>query len=120
MPRQSFPKRRIDPVAHEDEALPDGRLFERRGGRLVRYDLATGKTEEIKLPGLGTVSCSCPDFRTDRCLVDLTSWTAPVTIYDMDAEKKTFTKSIFNSDVVYPGFENLCRKRSRCPATTGR
>jgi len=30
-------------------------------GRLVRYDLATGKTEEIKLPGSGTLTCSCPD-----------------------------------------------------------
>jgi prolyl oligopeptidase len=76
-------------------------------GRLVKYDLATGKVEEVKLPGSGTIDCSCPDWRTDRCLVHLTSWTSPVTIYDLDAQKNTFTKSIFNTDVTYPGFDEL-------------
>src|SRR5207237_727100 len=58
-------------------------------GRLVKYDLATGKTEEVKLPGAGTVDISCPDFKSDRCLVNITSWTSPVTIYDFDAQKDT-------------------------------
>jgi prolyl oligopeptidase len=30
-----------------------------------------------------------------------------LTIYDFDARKDTFAKSIFNTDVSYPGFENL-------------
>ena len=76
-------------------------------GRLVKYDLATGKTSEIKLPMSGTVNVSCPDWKTDRCLVRLTSWVSPLTIYDLDAQKDTFTKSIFNTDVVYPGFDKL-------------
>jgi len=76
-------------------------------GRLVKYDLTTGKTAEIKLPASGTVDVSCPDWKTDRCLVSITSWTSPLTIYDFDAQKDTFAKSIFNTDVSYPGFENL-------------
>lgn len=88
-------------------------------GRLVRYDLATGKTDEIKLPASGTVDCSCPDFRTDRCLVPITAWTSPVTIYDMDAEKKTFAKSVFNSDVVYPGFDELVSEEVEVPGHDG-
>ena len=88
-------------------------------GRLVRYDLATGKTEEIKLPASGTLSCSCPDWKTDRCLVDITSWTSPVTIYDFDAQKETFAKSIFNTDVVYPGFEELVSEEVEVPGHDG-
>jgi prolyl oligopeptidase len=30
-------------------------------GRLVRYELASGKAEEITLPSSGTLFCSCPD-----------------------------------------------------------
>ena len=76
-------------------------------GRLVKYDLATGKTAEIKLPASGSLDVTCPDWKTDRCLVYITSWTSPLTIYDFDAAKDTFVKSIFNTDVSYPGFENL-------------
>jgi prolyl oligopeptidase len=87
--------------------------------RLVRYDLASGKTEEIKLPASGTVACSCPDWKTDRCLVHITSWISPVTVYDMDAEKESFAKSIFNSDVVYPGFNELVSEEVEVPGHDG-
>jgi prolyl oligopeptidase len=87
--------------------------------RLVTYDLATGKTTEIKLPKSGTVVVSCPDWKTDRCLVRTTSWTTPVTIYDFDAQKETFAKSMFNTDVVYPGFENLVSEEVEVPGQDG-
>ena len=88
-------------------------------GRLVKYDLATGQAEEIKLPGSGTLFCSCPDWKTDRCLVHITSWTSPVTIYDFDAQKNTFAKSIFNTDVAYPGFEELVSEEVEVPGHDG-
>jgi prolyl oligopeptidase len=88
-------------------------------GRLVKYDLATGKSEEIKLPGTGTIDCSCPDWRSDRCLVHLTSWTSPVTIYDFDAQKNTFAKSVFNTDVQYPGFDDLVSEEVEVPGHDG-
>jgi len=73
-------------------------------GRLVKYGLDTGKASEVTLPASGTVDISCPDFRTDQCIVFTTSWIQPTTLYDFDAEKNTLTKSIFNTDVSYPGF----------------
>ncbi len=88
-------------------------------GRLVKYDLTTGKTAEIKLPASGTVDVSCPDWKTDRCLVYITSWTSPLTIYDFDAQKDTFAKSIFNTDVSYPGFENLVSEEVDVPGYDG-
>jgi prolyl oligopeptidase len=88
-------------------------------GRLVRYDFATSKAEEFKLPSSGSVDCSCPDWKTDRCLVHITSWTSPVTVYDMDADQKTFGKSIFNSEVVYPGFDELVSEEVEVPGHDG-
>jgi prolyl oligopeptidase len=87
--------------------------------RLVKYDLTTGKTAEIKLPASGTVNVSCPDWKTDRCLVSITSWISPLTIYDFDAQKDTFAKSIFNADVSYPGFENLVSEEVEAPGHDG-
>lgn len=87
--------------------------------RLVKYNLASGKTSEVKLPMSGTVGISCPDWRTDRCLVNITSWTCPLTIYDYDVQKNTFEKSMFNTDVDYPGFEHLVSKEVEVPRRDG-
>jgi prolyl oligopeptidase len=88
-------------------------------GRVVKYDLVTGKTAEIKLPVSGTVDVSCPDLKSDRCLVNITSWTSPLTIYDFDAQKDTFAKSIFNTDISYPGFEKLVSEEVEVPGHDG-
>jgi prolyl oligopeptidase len=88
-------------------------------GRLVKYDLASGKTSEVKLPLSGMVSAECPDWQTDRCLVSVTSWTVPKTIYNFDAEKETFTKSIFDSSVSYPGFDTLVSEEVEAPSYDG-
>ena len=68
-------------------------------GRLVKFGLDTGRASEVKLPANGTVDISCPDFRTNQCIVFATSWIQPLTLYDYDADKDAFTKSIFNSAV---------------------
>jgi prolyl oligopeptidase len=88
-------------------------------GRLVKCDLASGRITEIKLPASGNLNVECPDWRTDRCLVSITSWTLPVTIYDFDAGENTFAKSMFNSDVSYPGFENLVSEEVEVPGHDG-
>ncbi len=88
-------------------------------GRLVKYTLDTGKASEVKLPASGTIDVNCPDFRTNECIVIATSWTQPTTLYDFDAEKDTFTKSIFNTAVSYPGFENLVTEEVEVPGHDG-
>jgi prolyl oligopeptidase len=87
--------------------------------RIVKLDLATGASSEVKLPASGTASISCPDFHTNRCIVSITSWTSPTTLYDFDAETGTFAKSIFNTDVSYPGFENLVTDEVEVPGHDG-
>lgn len=76
-------------------------------GRLVKYDLATGKASDVKLPASGTVDVACPDWKDDLCHVVVTSWTQPPTRYDFDAKADALAKSVFNVDVTYPGFEDL-------------
>ena len=88
-------------------------------GRLVKHTLDTGKATEVKLPASGTIDINCPDFRTDQCIVFTTSWIQPTTLYDFDAEKGTFTKSIFNTAISYPGFENLVTEEVEVPGHDG-
>jgi len=88
-------------------------------GRVVKYALDTGKASEVKLPASGTVDVSCPDFRSDQCILFTTSWIQPTTLYDFDGEKDTFTKSIFNSAIAYPGFENLVTEEVEVPGHDG-
>ena len=85
-------------------------------GRIVKYDLAGGKCSDVGLPGSGDVWIDCPDFRSDRAIVSITSWTSPTTLYDYDAGKETFRKSIFNTDVTYPGFSDLVTEEVGCRA----
>ncbi|MGZ3405067.1 MAG: prolyl oligopeptidase family serine peptidase [Polyangia bacterium] len=88
-------------------------------GRIVKYSLATGKAAPVKLPESGSVDIHCPDFHTDRCIVFTTSWIQPTTLWDFDAQKDRFAKSIFNTAVTYPGFDQLTTEEVEVPGHDG-
>ncbi len=88
-------------------------------GRIVKHNLDTGKSTELKLPASGSADVYCPDWRSNQCILFTTSWIQPTTLWDFDAEKDTFAKSIFNSDVTYPGFENLVTEEVEAPGHDG-
>jgi prolyl oligopeptidase len=88
-------------------------------GRLVKFSLDTGRASEVKLPAAGAVDISCPDFRTNQCILFATSWIQPTTLYDYDADRDAFTKSIFNTAVTYPGFEDLVTEEVEAPGHDG-
>jgi prolyl oligopeptidase len=88
-------------------------------GRLVKYNLVDGRTSEVKLPATGTVDVLVPDWKSDLCHVLITSWIRPITRYDYDAEHDTFAKSAFNTDVVYPPFEDLVVEEVEAPSHDG-
>jgi len=87
--------------------------------RLVKYAFATGKISEVALPASGTVDVSCPDWHTNRCIVTITSWIVPTTLYDYDGDSDSFTKSIFNTDVTYPGFDRMVTEEVEVPGHDG-
>ena len=88
-------------------------------GRIVKVDYATGNSAEITLPTSGIVGVSCPDSHSNRCIVTLTSWISPTATYDMDAGTGAFAKSIFNTDVSFPGFDRLAVDEVEVPANDG-
>ena len=88
-------------------------------GRIARYDLAKKTATDVPLPASGDVSVSCPDTGSDRCIVFIEGWTSPKTLYDFDAGRNTMQKSVFNSDVTYPGFDRLVTDEVEVPGHDG-
>ena len=88
-------------------------------GRVTQYAFKTGKTSEVKLPMAGSLNLFCPDPTTNRCLVAVSSWTAPTTLFEVDAARRTVTKSPFSTDLTYPGFENLVAEEVEVPGQDG-
>ena len=88
-------------------------------GRIAKLDLATGRTSAVPLPTAGTVGITCPDAHGDRCVVSVTSWTAPTRLYDVDGAADTVAVSVFNSDVTYPGFDHIVAEEVEVPGHDG-
>ena len=88
-------------------------------GRILKYDFATGKKSDVKLPAVGEVQISCPDWRANLCHVIITSWTLPSTRYDYDAERETFQKSKFHVDANYPGVGDVVAEEVDVPGHDG-
>ena len=121
LPKRSSPKRKdsIQSITHSknycSSSTPNGIV-----GRLVKYTLDTRQGGRGQAAGRQARSTSTvPDFRTDQCIVFTTSWIQPTTLYDFDAEKDTFAKSIFNTAIAYPGFENLVTEEVEVPGHDG-
>jgi prolyl oligopeptidase len=87
--------------------------------RIVKYSPSDGRSSEVTLPFTGTANIRCPDWHTDRCILSITSWTRPTTLFDYDAEKDTLQRSIFNTEVIYPGFEDLTSEEVEAPGYDG-
>lgn len=88
-------------------------------GHLVKVDLATNKASDVALPAKGTVGIFCPDAHSNRCVVSITSWTSPTTLYDLDGDHGKLAKSVFNNDVTYPGFDQLVSDEVEVPGHDG-
>ncbi len=77
-------------------------------GRVARYHFASGKLQDVALPVKGAVDAiSCPDIHGNRCLVRISSWLQPPTLFELDAQSGAVSKSAFNGDVKYPELAEL-------------
>ena len=76
---------------------------------IYKYNLATHKMQEIKLPFTGTAGLFCLDTKTDQCFVAMTSWNRPFTEFAYDADKNIFSASPFNKAEKYPEEYNALR-----------
>lgn len=88
-------------------------------GRIAKYNLETGQTFGLTLPASGTADIACPDVHSNRCIVFTTSWTRPEGLWDFDGDRDVLTKSVFDTQVTYPGFENLVSEEEEVPSYDG-
>src|SRR5437868_3435367 len=88
-------------------------------GRIVKHRLEDGTTSELKLPGSGTVDISCPDVHSNRCVVFITSWIQPTTLWDYEGDADSLAKSVFDTAVEYPGFDQLTTEEVEVPGHDG-
>ncbi len=76
--------------------------------QVYKYNLATGKTSEIKLPFSGTAGLFCVNNKTNDCTVGITSWNKPYTEFDFNAVTEVMTPGVFNKAPVLPDiYKNL-------------
>ena len=88
-------------------------------GRLVRHALATGTSSEVTLPLKGTVRATCPDAHSNRCLVMISSWLQPLTVYEVDAATGEVRNSVFTTEVRYPEIADLVVEEVEVPGYDG-
>jgi prolyl oligopeptidase len=121
--------------AHAEEVLPEATdsivtfaqshnhlLVEYSDGiheRLVDLDLATRQTREIKVPVAGTLEPSCPDSKSNHCLVTATGWIVPRTLFDVYLEVPSVSRSPLSSDAKYPEFDDLVVDEIEVPGHDG-
>ncbi|ULQ53385.1 prolyl oligopeptidase family serine peptidase [Flavihumibacter fluvii] len=73
----------------------------------TQYNFSTGKSEEVKFPHPGSVWIYCLDASTNECLVNLLSYTKPLTRYDYNPKSQQVSLSAFNVTCKYPGVNDL-------------
>ena len=88
-------------------------------GRLMRYAFSNGSSREVKLPIQGTVNTSCPDIHSNRCIVTISSWLQPPTLYDLNAETGEMAKSALNGEATYPELAELVSEEVEVPGHDG-
>src|SRR6478672_4368641 len=88
-------------------------------GHVVRYRFSTASAQEVRLPIQGTVNTTCPDIHDNRCIVTISSWLQPPTLYELNAETGEMTKSAFNGEVEYPELADLVSEEVEVPGHDG-
>jgi len=75
--------------------------------KIMLYDFATGKLEEMHVPLKGTIFMLPYSVFTNEFAVGNTSWTEPFNTYQYNAGNSQFSKGPFYVPSNYPGISNL-------------
>ena len=85
----------------------------------MQYDLHSGKSDWVKLPFGGSAFLGPYDIRNNDCLIYITSWTHPFTLFDYDPGSMKTTNCVFNVPVKYPGTEDLIVEETEAKSHDG-
>ncbi len=85
-----------------------------------QYNVRSAQWADVALPLTGTVRFSPYSPTTNDCLVVISSWKQPTTLYDYDPTTKQISLSPFNVPVTYPGVADLVVEELEVPSHDGR
>ncbi|HET9824195.1 MAG TPA: prolyl oligopeptidase family serine peptidase, partial [Chitinophagaceae bacterium] len=72
-----------------------------------QFNLRNGTTAWVDLPFSGSAFLGAYDIKTNDCLIYLTSWKKPLTLFDYNPASAKTTESVFNIPVKYPGTDDI-------------
>jgi prolyl oligopeptidase len=84
-----------------------------------QYNMRNGSTTSVKLPFGGSAFLGSYDIKNNDCLIYLTSWKQPFTLFDYDPGTAKTSKSVFNIPVKYPGTEDLVVEETEAKSHDG-
>jgi prolyl oligopeptidase len=84
-----------------------------------QYNMRNGSTAWLKLPFGGSAFLGSYDIKKNDCLIYLTSWKQPFTLFDYDPGTAKTNKSVFNVPVKYPGTEDLVVEETEAKSYDG-
>ena len=79
-------------------------------GNLLKYDFITAKMQAVAANLQGKVSVVYASNKTNIALISSASWNKPYTVYELNTTNGNNKKSIFNSEIKYPGIEDIMVK----------
>jgi len=86
---------------------------------IKKYNFSDGSLNDVQTPSKGDVYITTYDIYDDSCLVSVSAWTHPTTLYDYEASSDYTNISVFNTSVKYPGMENLVSREVEAKSYDG-
>jgi prolyl oligopeptidase len=74
---------------------------------IKQYDIARGDHKNVILPHSGTAWPGTFDVKSNDCFINLSSWSRPWTIYELEPGTLKTTYSNFNVKADYPGLDDI-------------
>lgn len=87
--------------------------------RVRQYAVRTQQWQEVELPLRGTVSIQPLSPTSNDCLMRVTSWQQPSTLYAYQPATRHATLSMFDVPVRYPGLADLVTEEVEVPRPDG-
>ncbi len=87
--------------------------------QIDKYNVNTGELKQIKLPFSGITWVTGFNIDKDEFIIDFISWSKPSTRYDYDALTEQLKLSAFNTNINYPGTNDLVVEEVEAPGHDG-
>jgi prolyl oligopeptidase len=87
--------------------------------QIEQYNVKTGQLNPVKFPFSGSIWVSGSGVDKDEFIIGFASWSKPSTLYHHDALTAETTISAFNTNVKYPGVDDLIVEEVEVPGHDG-